>query len=938
MNRYKLILIFSSLFFIGSSFGQPNPSSSEEIASAIDSRKSLAEESFLKNYPIRNVGPVVQGGRIADMAVHPSNNKIFYVAYASGGVFKTVNNGVTFLSIFDNVGHLTAGAIALAPSSPDVLYVGTGENNSSRSSYAGSGVYKSNDGGESWAFSGLGGVQHTGRIVVHPSNPDIVWVASIGNLYSHDSERGVFKSNDGGKSWSKTLFINDSTGVIDLIINPTNPDQLFATAWERTRKAWNFKGNGPGSGIYRSNDGGENWEKTTNGLPGEDVEGRWGVAISDSSPNILYAVLDNQGTTEKEEKDDDESLTFKKIGGMSQQEFLAYDEEKLNKFFENNGFPQKYNAELVKTDIRSGKYTISDIANYQGDANQALFNTQVIGAEVYKSNDGGSNWNKVSEILDGVYFTYGYYFGQIRISPQDPNRVFIMGVPFLRSDDGGKTFSRADSVTRVHADHHSLWIDPEDHDHMMLGNDGGLYITYDGGAYWDHINNTSVAQFYTVNVDMQKPYHIYGGLQDNGTLEGSSKSVPNKTPFWERVFGGDGMFVAPDPRNSDIVLTGFQFGNYFKVNRANGSRKRITPSHDIGEPKLRYNWRTPMIRSIHNADIIYTGAQKVYRSLDHAETWAAISPDLTKDKPQGNVPYSTIATIAESPLQFGMLYVGSDDGLIHLSKDGGGSWQDITGGLPQDLWVSSIAPSPHDVATVFVTLTGYRSDDFHSYVYKSTDYGTSWARLKGNLPEECANIIIQDPVSNEILYLGTDHATYVSMDQGNQWHLLSAVPNVATYDLVVHPRDNELVIGTHGRGIYVMDVKPLQQLKTKKADALVAWGPESIRWNENWGEKRFSFSKPSDPKATLAYWANTNGNTSIEILNAEGDVIRSLEGSSSQGYHTIVWDLKVNKKSSKKKRKKADDQEESAYVVKGKYKIKFNKGSFSQTIDFEVKE
>ncbi|MEM7109752.1 MAG: glycosyl hydrolase, partial [Bacteroidota bacterium] len=482
-------------------------------------------------------------------------------------------------------------------------------------------------------------------------------------------------------------------------------------------------------------------------------------------------------------------------------------------------------------------------------------------------------------------------------------------------------------------DHQALWINPGNENHLRLGNDGGLYESYDGGAYWKHINNMSVGQFYTINVDMEKPYNVYGGLQDNGSLVGSSKSVPNRTKHWERVFGGDGMFIAPDPRNSDLVYTGFQFGNYYKKSRRTNKTDKITPQHDIGEEKLRFNWRTPLVLSSHNPDIVYLGAQRLYRSFNQGDNWERISPDLTKNLPQGNVPFSTITEISESPLQFGLLYVGTDDGYVQMTRSAGDSWINISAGLPENRWVSSVFASPHNKAEVFLTLNGYRNDDFTTYAFKSENYGKSWTSVKGNLPEMVVNDLIQDPVNPNLLYLSSDNGTYVSMDKGESWHLLPSIPNVAAYDLIVHPRDNELVVATHGRSIYVVDVKPLQAVAGKDVE-IKAFSKASIRHSERWGEKRYGYLKPFEPKVGLDYFVSSPGTISLQILDDNDNVIRTFSKEAKMGFNRSDWDLKVSKPVKKKKK---EQTQELVYAEKGKYTIRFTKDTFTEVLNFEVR-
>ncbi|MTI32903.1 VPS10 domain-containing protein [Xanthovirga aplysinae] len=901
----------------------------------IEQRQELRNTSPFIDYPVRSVGPIVQGARIVDLAVNPSNTKFFYVAYASGGLFKTENKGNSFEPIFDNQGTLTIGDIALAPSDEKIIYVGTGENNSSRSSYAGSGIYKSDDGGQNWKQLGLDNIQHTGRIIVHPKQPNTVWVASLGALYSANPQRGVYKTTDGGKTWDKTLFVNDSTGVIDLVINPENPDQLWAATWERSRQAFDFVGNGEGSAVYRSDDGGENWQKMAAGLPEGKGMGRIGLAISPSETNVLYALVDNQSEEQKEkDKTEKGKLQARDFVDMSVADFQEIDNVALKEFLEENGFPKKYTPESIKKDVSDEKYLPSALADYLGDAVTAMMETTVKGAELYRSDNSGESWYKVNEqSMDGIYYTYGYYFGEVRVSPDNSDELYVLGVPLVKSTDGGKTFKQVGE--KVHADQQSMWIDPNDSHHILLGNDGGLYESYDGAASFRHINNMTVGQFYSVAVDMEEPYNIYGGMQDNGTLYGSSKSIPNETENWKEIMGGDGMFVVLDPRDSKVVYTGFQFGNYYRRNFRTGEDKYITPVRELGEPALRYNWRTPVVMSPHNADIIYTASQKLYRSMDQGDNWEAISGDLTKDLPQGNVPFSTITSISESPLKFGLLYVGTDDGNIQRSKDGGNTWELINNGLPEGLWVTKIQASPHEEGTVFVSLSGYTKDDFTTYVYKSTDFGNTWTSLKGNLPAEPVNIVLQDAVNPDLLYVGREHGTYISLNGGSNWNFVYNIPNVASYDMVVHPRENELVIGTHGRSVYVMDVKPLQEMKGKENEAVIAFPTESLKFSKRWGVQRFAFIEAKEPKVDFLYYIGQNSQTiKVEIYNQEGALVRDLIADGSKGFHQLSWDVK--KASYKGKGSRRKEVGEREYAQKGTYTLKFINGNSVAETTFEI--
>ncbi len=945
--------LYIGLFAVISTDLAAQASSESEITVSFQDRKKLAETSWLKNYPARNIGPTVQGGRIIDLDVNLKNTKEFYVAYASGGIFKTVNNGITFEPIFDNNDALGIGDMALSQTDSKIIYVGTGEKNSSRSSYAGSGMYKTFNGGMSWEFLGLAGTQHISRIILHPQDNNTVWVASLGALYTKNIDRGIFKSSDGGKTWKKTLFINDSTGIIDLVINPENPKQLWASSWERSRAAGAFKGNGVGSSIYRSNDGGETWSKSIAGFPQGKQVGRIGLDVCATKPNVVYAILDNQAEVEdKKEKKKDDKLKIADFKLMSKEEFAKLDDKKLDEFLKDNDFPKKYTAEVVKKEIATGKYTPKAIAEYFGaDAKANLFDTKVIGAEVYRSDDSGSTWKKMNSYdLDGVFYTYGYYFAEMRVSPDNADLVYIYGVPMLKSRDGGVTWHKLDTLRGmqdIHSDHHALWINPSDSKHILLGNDGGLYQSYDEGANWIHINNMSVGQFYSVNVDMETPYNVYGGLQDNGVLKGSSKSKPNETEHWKQIFGGDGMCVAPDPRNNNVVFAGYQFGNYSKLELDKEKEQSITPKHDINEIPLRFNWRTPLIMSKHNPDILYIGAQKVFRSLNQGETWEAISTDLTKNKKQNNVPLSTLTSLTESPLKFGLLYAGTDDGNVWVSKNGGGSWEAINNGLPADRWISSLSPSPHEEATVFISLNGYRNDEFKTYLFVSNDYGKTWKSIKGNLPESIANVTIQDPVNADLLYCGLDNGTYVSFDKGNTWNLFNSMLNVASYDMMIHPRDNELVVGTHGRSIYVTDVKPMQALKDGGlSKGIIAFAPQALHYNEKWGKKFYPWLDANVPKVNLMYFVGRNANEiTIEILDEKKIVKRKFTSTGAVGFQNVNWDVKVDnntKAGSIPKKTKATkttvaSENSMVYATKGKYTIRLTNGTDTSEVSLEIK-
>lgn len=818
-----LILAAAGILSIGSLQAQNIKATTEKgLLESVEKHKQLLNSSPLKDFKAKNVGPTNMSGRIVDIEV-AQNPNTFYIAAASGGVWKTEDNGQSFSPIFDGQSALGIGDMALSPSDNNVLWVGTGENNSSRSTYAGSGVYKSTDAGKTWEFMGLPYTHHIGQIQIHPTNPDIVWVGAMGGLYSKNKERGLFMTTDGGKSWKKVLYVDDNTGVIDIKIHPENPDILVAATWERFRQAHDFIGNGDGSAIWRSEDGGKTWKKAVTGFPQDEFVGRIGFDFAQSNPNVVYALHDSQKPSEgsssgfrRRGPQEENPLKFEDFKDLTVEDAMGLEDERLNSFLRRNQFASKYTATEIKRQLKTGKINTNQIANYNGDlesANEALYNGSVVGAEVYRSEDAGKSWTKVSESdISRLYNTYGYYFGEIRVNTQDENEIFVLGVPLLVSRDGGKNFSRTDSVGRPHSDHQSMWINPKDGKHILLGNDGGLYRSYGGGAKWDHLNTQMpISQFYSIITDNAAPYNIYGGMQDNGVWFGSSANSPEDP--WESLMGGDGMVVAVDTRDNNIVYTGFQFGNYFRIDKTNGDRKGITPGHDIGNTPNRWNWRTPARLSHHNQDIIYMGSQYVYQSLDQGKTWTTISPDLTKNEKSGNVPFATLSVVEESPFEFGTLYAGSDDGNVWITRNNGGNWESLNAGLPEDRWVSSIAPSKHVEGVVYITLNGYRYDEFKTYVFKSSDYGKTWTAINGNMPEESTNIILEDHTNPNILYLGTDHGLYVTMDGGNNWNLFQGeIPNVAIYDMVIQERENDLVIGTHGRSVYVVELEQLHDL------------------------------------------------------------------------------------------------------------------------------
>jgi photosystem II stability/assembly factor-like uncharacterized protein len=733
-----------------------------------------------KNGPFKEMnrqflGPVNVSGRCTDVAVVAPKGKNYtiYAATASGGLWRTVNEATTWEPIFENGPSVAIGDVALAPNDPDTIWIGTGEANIFRSSQAGCGVYKSNDGGKTWQHMGLTDTYTIPRIVIHPKNADIVYVAASGHEWTRNSERGVYKTIDGGKTWQKVLFIDSETGAIDLAMDPADSETLYAAVWQRTRLKWNDPRNGAQSGksgIYRSRDGGKNWQPVNQGLPQAKFRGRIGIDVCLSAPNVLYALVDNY----------------------------------------------EISRQPTAEELRS-PYGVPSCGFIKG-------------ATVYRSDDRGDSWRLVSgqtpemkKFMERHSNTYGWVFGQIRVDPGDAETVYILGVPLSVSNDGGKTFRHLDGM---HGDHHGLWIDPANPDYLVNANDGGIAVSYDRGRNWRcFTDNLPVCQFFNVNFDMAAPFHVFGSMQDHGSFRGvvdlgrGRDRIPAVT--FEYTPGGEGSNHAIDPTDPNRVYSAGFYGMLSRsdISRSDwGPEKWIVPTAYENEPRLRGQWLAPFILSSHNPDIIYHGMQFLFRSLDRGDTWQKISPDLTNNikAELGDIPYQTLFSISESPLKYGLIYAGTDDGRAHVSRDGGKTWLEIAAGLPAQKWVSRLVASQHRLGTVYMTQNGKREDDFTPYAWKSDDYGKTWQNIAAGVPLGPVNVIREDHRDPGILYLGTDNAVFISRDQGKSWHVLGAgLPSTYVHDLVVHPRENILVIATHGRGMWALDIDPLVEKKAE---------------------------------------------------------------------------------------------------------------------------
>ncbi|KAA1247305.1 glycosyl hydrolase [Aquimarina sp. RZ0] len=923
----------------------------EVIQKGLRQKTKLEQSSIVKNIPFENIGPSVMSGRVVDVAVNPDNTTEFYVAYASGGLWHTVNNGTSFEPVLDTAETINVGDIAVDWKN-NILWVGTGENNSSRSSYAGVGILKSTDKGKTWKNVGLIDAHHIGRIIINPDNPDEVVVGVTGHLYSANKQRGIYKTSDGGKTWKQHLFINNNTGIIDLAYAPGNFNIMYAAAWDKDRKAWNFKGSGVGSGIYKSTDAGISWNKIStdgSGFPTGEGVGRIGLAVYDE--NTIYAVLDNQfRRTKDKQADTDASLTKEDFKTMSAATFLKIEDKKLNTYLKTNGFQEKYRAENVKQLVRSGSVMPVDLAKYLEDANSLLFDTPVIGAEVYRSDNGGKSWKKThTEYLDDIFFSYGYYFAQIQVNPIHKEHIYISGVPILKSKDGGKTYTGINREN-VHADHHSLWINPKNPNHLINGNDGGVNITYDDGEHWIKANQPSVGQFYAINVDHEKPYNVYGGLQDNGVWMGSVHAKEdaqwhqNGHYPWKSIMGGDGMQVQIDNRDNNIVYTGFQFGNYYRVNSSINEQIYIQPKHELGESPYRFNWQTPILLSPHNQDILYMGGNKLMRSMNQGDEWTAISEDLTKGGKKGNVAYGTLTSISESSFQFGLIYTGSDDGLVYVTKNAGGNWDKISDSFPKDLWVSRVVASSHKKERIYVSLNGYRWDDFTPYIYVSEDYGKTWGNIGKTLPITAINVIKEDPENENVLYVGADNGAYVSLDKGKTWQSFSkGIPNVAIHDIVIQPEAHDLLLGTHGRSIYRTNIEPLQLLDNKILSLpLYVFPMDLVKSSSDWGSSWSKWLDANEPSTSIKYYASTNGAITIKISTESDKILQEFSTTSTKGFNYASYDLTLSEKGRKILLKEYPDEDipekknGKYYLPVGKYKVIISNGKQIEKTILEI--
>jgi photosystem II stability/assembly factor-like uncharacterized protein len=771
----------------------PTARDAEYYRKAYDTYRSMRQGSAYRDIPWHYLGPTNISGRATDVEVADRNGaRRIYVAYATSGVWKTDDNGTTWQPIFDDQATTSIGDIAAAPSSPDIVWIGTGEANLFRASMPGAGIYKSTDGGRTFTHSGLTDTQTIARIIPHPTDANTVYVASTGHAWTDNEMRGVFKTTDGGKTWSKILYRNPRTGAVDLAMDPMDPNTLYAATWQRVRRKWSDPRVEPGydqSGVWKTTDGGKTWNEINGGLPAAQFRGRIGIDIARSNPNVLYAFVDN------------------------------YEPGRPAKEGERDAYGRAINEARIRA------------------------------AEIYRTDDKGRTWRKVSdsnEYMTNHSGTYGWVFGQIRVDPVDENTIYTLGLDLNVSRDAGKTFSEVRGTPTPHGDHHGLWIDPKKPSTLYNANDGGFYISEDAGKTWTFAVSAGGAQFYNVTLDNSSPAWAYGSIQDHGSRRGRV-DVTDRTNIpaqpWENAPGGEGSFQSIDPANADVVYSHGFYGNFTRTDQAEQAKARaaaqaaggrgggrgrgragvtaIRPPATEGEPDLRAQWMAPIVASIHEPGVVYAGYQFVLKSPDRGATWERLSGDLTANntaemllKSSSAIPYQTITALAESPRRKGLLYAGTDDGRLHVTMDGGKTWTDLSANVPTRKWYSRVVPSRHDDATVYVTQRGREDDDFGVYVYKSTDNGKTFTSLAGNIPAGSMNGLAEDGTNRNILYVGNDFGAFVTRDGGKQWHVLGGnLPSVQVSDLGYQTRDNVLVISTYGRGMYALDATRVHAVK-----------------------------------------------------------------------------------------------------------------------------
>jgi len=872
----------------------PSPTPQETPSpTKADSLKAPFERAF-ERLEWRSIGPANMGGRTADVEGVPGNPNVVYVATGSGGLFKTVNGGITWKPIFERQSTISIGDIALAPSNPDVVWVGTGESNVRNSVSFGDGVYKSTDGGASWQHMGLRNTERISAIAIHPQNPDIVYVGALGHAFGPNEDRGVFLTTDGGKTWTKTLYIDREHGVSDLDIDLTNPNILYAGMWSFERKPWTHRSGSEKGGVFKSIDGGRTWNKITNGLP--KLLGRIGVRAAPSNPQVVYAIVESKEGT------------------------------------------------------------------------------------LYRSDDRGETFKQVSKQTNIV--SRGFYYTTVRVDPNDENRVFAVASSLFISIDGGKSFR---SITgKTHIDYHALWMDPKNPKRMWQGQDGGIAVSYDAGETWEYVNNIPLGQFYQIHADNRLPfYYVMGGLQDNGAWTGPSRTrepAGIMNDDWRMVSFGDGFYVINNADDSELYISESQGGNILRTDFRTREQQEVNPwgrgSGDgpaIGE-KFRFNWNSPIVLSPHDKNTVFFGGNVVFKSTDFGKTWEQISADLTTNNPEkqkdagGPIAventsaeyHSTIISIAESPLQKGQVWVGTDDGNLQLTSDGGKTWSNLignVGGVTANSPVSHVEPSRVSPQTAYVAFDRHMFDDFRPYIFKTTDGGKTWSSIAGNLPAKAyVQVVREDPKNPALLYAGTELGLFASYNGGKEWIPLNLknMPNVAVHDIVVHPRENDLIVATHGRSVWIFDdITPIQRMTAVIVNSNAHLFPvrPALRFASFFtrygiGDKVFTGPNPSYG-ALITYYLkdklDDKATFNIEIRDESGKLVQELnKPSREKGLNRVAWNLRYGGAEVRR----PPSAEETAFgggprgpqVLPGSYTVKLTVGdkTFQETVDVRL--
>ncbi|MFY9234335.1 MAG: hypothetical protein WAO58_07735 [Fimbriimonadaceae bacterium] len=835
----KRVFLLLACFAASLTFGQ-NP-------------KDALWQSLLANYSARQLGPTIMGGRVTDLAVFEKDPRTFYVASAGGGLWRTDNSGITFRVVFDRESTVSIGAVAVDPNNPEIVYVGTGEGTSRNSVGWGDGIYKSTDGGKTWANIGLKDSAQVHKIKVNPKNPNIVFVAALGRLWGASDERGLYKSSDAGKTWKRVLYVDNKTGASDLIIDPQNPNNMLVSMYERSRKAYTFISGGPGSGLWRSTDGGETWKKVTKGLPAKGFFGRIGMDYFYKNPKIVVATI--------------EHAEYKPRAGGGADERTS----------------------------ESGSY---------------------------RSKDGGETWEKTSTTNPRPF-----YFSMPKQDPQDENRWYIPAVSLHYSEDAGKNFRVM--RTSVHVDHHAMWINPQDNDHMIIGQDGGVGQTRDRGLTWEHLNNMVLGQFYSIAFDNRKPYWVYGGLQDNGSWGGPTQTSRGGVAFWDwyGIGGGDGFHVQVDPNDWTTVYSESQGGAMQRLDQSGRTPGRsIRPTRSNTFPplpegeRLRFNWSTPIVLSPHNSKTVFTGAQRLFMSVNRGDTWKVMSPDLTTNDPEkqkagvgsatpeatGAENHCTITTISESPRQAGIIWAGTDDGNLQITQDGGATWTNVAPNvpdLPKGTWVSRVTASKYMAGRAYATFDGHRSDDNNPYVYVTEDFGKTWTKRNAGIPNGDSAYVIKEGEKNpDLLFLGTEMSLWISLDRGENWsrYRSGGFPTVPVHDVAVQPRDMDLVIGTHGRSIWILPIGALEEMTSENLDKDVVLTKPAPVYNLGrvtggqqgaWDGDRVYMSPNTQPGTLISYYlkADMTGDAKVKVVDAMGETMGEMTGTAKKGLNVVNW-------------------------------------------------